>query len=586
MNRIYKVIWSKVKHQYVVVSELAHSCTKSAGSRVGRSAAAVLAALVLTTGLCAAPVQAEDLTDPYAIVNARVKETNSTSSDTLVTLVQSPLAKSVAPLANEDEGQPGEGGDTTGTTPTEQPEQHTIYNEEGFYAHNQQNTYNALTKDGLWVGGNDQAVGFHVDNDGNLFTNGTATFKKGADMGGQKITNVDIGEALTDAVNVGQLETAISDAAYESGKGITVTQKTDDQKGSIAVNAGKGLGFDEQDGNKLMVNTGDGLTVDSSNKVTVKYDDTNLTMTDGALDLKDDLNVTSVTAGNGFKVNDTVELTSSGLTVGSNTSLTADTLTVGGKAYITSTGLNANGVISGVGTATKNDEAVNLEQMKTAISDAAYESGKGITVTQKTDDQKGSIAVNAGKGLGFDEQDGNKLMVNTGDGLTVDSSNKVTVKYDDTNLTMTNGALDLKDSLTVTDVNANAFNGATGSFSASVTVGDASTGIRINNGTISGLVTANIENESDAVSVGYLENSVKNNASGGTTYDDGDGITITPGAEGNNPSISVKYDDTNLTMTDSALDLKDDLNVTSVTAGNGFKVNETTKLTSAGLTVG
>ena len=24
MNRIYKVIWSKVKHQYVVVSELAH----------------------------------------------------------------------------------------------------------------------------------------------------------------------------------------------------------------------------------------------------------------------------------------------------------------------------------------------------------------------------------------------------------------------------------------------------------------------------------------------------------------------------------------------------------------------------------
>ena len=51
MNRIYKVIWSKVKHQYVVVSEFAHSCTKSTGSRVGRSAAAVLAALVLTIGV-------------------------------------------------------------------------------------------------------------------------------------------------------------------------------------------------------------------------------------------------------------------------------------------------------------------------------------------------------------------------------------------------------------------------------------------------------------------------------------------------------------------------------------------------------
>ena len=178
MNRIYKVIWSKVKHQYVVVSELAHSCTKSAGSRVGRSAAAVLAALVLTTGLCAAPVQAEDLTDPYAIVNARVKETNSTSSDTLVALVQSPLAKSVAPLANEDEGQPGEGGATTPTEPTdpatESTKQHTIVNEDGFYAYNgeKRNTYNSLNKDGLWVGGTDDNTGFHVDNDGNVNTTG------------------------------------------------------------------------------------------------------------------------------------------------------------------------------------------------------------------------------------------------------------------------------------------------------------------------------------------------------------------------------------------------------------------------------
>ena len=34
MNRIYKVIWSKVKNQYVVVSELAHSNTKSSGKRI------------------------------------------------------------------------------------------------------------------------------------------------------------------------------------------------------------------------------------------------------------------------------------------------------------------------------------------------------------------------------------------------------------------------------------------------------------------------------------------------------------------------------------------------------------------------
>lgn len=40
MNKIYKVIWSKVKHQYVVTSEFAHSCTKSTTSRVGKGALA------------------------------------------------------------------------------------------------------------------------------------------------------------------------------------------------------------------------------------------------------------------------------------------------------------------------------------------------------------------------------------------------------------------------------------------------------------------------------------------------------------------------------------------------------------------
>ena len=58
MNRIYKVIWSKVKHQYVVVSELAHSCTKGASSHIGKNTATVLAALVLTAGIGGMSVQA------------------------------------------------------------------------------------------------------------------------------------------------------------------------------------------------------------------------------------------------------------------------------------------------------------------------------------------------------------------------------------------------------------------------------------------------------------------------------------------------------------------------------------------------
>ena len=45
MNRIYRVIWSRAKHCYVVVSEMANSRTKSNGSRVVKKTA--MAAMVL-----------------------------------------------------------------------------------------------------------------------------------------------------------------------------------------------------------------------------------------------------------------------------------------------------------------------------------------------------------------------------------------------------------------------------------------------------------------------------------------------------------------------------------------------------------
>ena len=52
MNKIYKVIWSKVKHQYVVVSELAHSNGKQ--SRTSRSSIrSRIAALVVCGAITA-----------------------------------------------------------------------------------------------------------------------------------------------------------------------------------------------------------------------------------------------------------------------------------------------------------------------------------------------------------------------------------------------------------------------------------------------------------------------------------------------------------------------------------------------------
>ena len=60
MNRIYKVIWSKVKHQYVVVSELAHRDGKKSKG-IGRNAAALLTVLALTAGIGFMPVHAADV---------------------------------------------------------------------------------------------------------------------------------------------------------------------------------------------------------------------------------------------------------------------------------------------------------------------------------------------------------------------------------------------------------------------------------------------------------------------------------------------------------------------------------------------
>lgn len=61
MNKIYKVIWSKTKQRYVVVSELAHSCAKHTGRTLGKSAAALMAVLALTAGIGFLPVQAENV---------------------------------------------------------------------------------------------------------------------------------------------------------------------------------------------------------------------------------------------------------------------------------------------------------------------------------------------------------------------------------------------------------------------------------------------------------------------------------------------------------------------------------------------
>lgn len=58
MNRIYKVIWSRVKNSYVVVSEIAGTAKKSGRVRVSKNTLAAVLAAFLLTGISVSPVSA------------------------------------------------------------------------------------------------------------------------------------------------------------------------------------------------------------------------------------------------------------------------------------------------------------------------------------------------------------------------------------------------------------------------------------------------------------------------------------------------------------------------------------------------
>ena len=553
MNRIYKVIWSKVKHQYVVVSELAHSCTKSTSSRIGRSAAAVLAALVLTTGVGALSVQAADplVEDPYAILNDKIDETDAHSSDPVVTLVKSPVAamSDAAPLAEGDEGQSGV---TALANPTGQPEQHTIYNENGFYAHNGNSTYNALTNDGLWVGGDAQTVGFHVDNEGNLFTNGTATFKQGADMGGKKITHVANGVEGDDAVNMSQL--------------------TDVD-------------------NKIRTNTaGDGISVvdDAAGKtstisVKLKDGENNLAVDKDGLSLKSEVTLDKVTSDN-FTVDGTnISLTNAGLVMGDTTKLTSDGLTTGkvtvGNVVLDST----TNKITGLANGSAPSDAVNMSQLTdvdnkirtntagdgiSVVDDAA---GKTSTISVKLKDGENNLAV---------DKDGLSLKSE----VTLDKVTSDNFTVDGTNISLTNAGLVMGDTTKLT---------SDGLTTGKVTVGNVVLDSTTNK--ITGL--ANGSAPSDAVNMSQLtdvDNKIRTNTAG-------DGISVVDDAAGKTSTISVKLKDgeNNLAVDKDGLSLKSEVTLDKVTSDNftvdgtnisltnaGLVMGDTTKLTSDGLTTG
>ncbi|MBO5587897.1 MAG: ESPR domain-containing protein, partial [Acidaminococcaceae bacterium] len=59
MNKIYKVVWSKAKHCYVVASEQANRNTNGCGARSLRMAAVSMGVAAALLGGCSTPAEAK-----------------------------------------------------------------------------------------------------------------------------------------------------------------------------------------------------------------------------------------------------------------------------------------------------------------------------------------------------------------------------------------------------------------------------------------------------------------------------------------------------------------------------------------------
>ena len=313
MNRIYKVVWNAARGCYVVGSELisCHSREKS-----GRLAKIKISALILGAvcgfslsslpSICAAEnVQHEEIAAETAKYDEKTAEAillrltgranrNVEQKSTADTAELKENTDEEALKAANSEPQPEE----TTTLADGTLAQHSTHDENGYYVHNG-DTYNSLTKDGLWVGGTDDSSGFHVDKDGNVTTTGTAQFKQGASTGGNKITDVADGKIeadSTDAVNGGQLAAYVAGELNYTGEGaVSVKDRT------ISVNT-EGLSVDE-----------DELTLALKENGNLVFD------TDGNLTLKDSITVGAVNI-------DSVKIDDNTVTGLSNTAWTGDNI--------------------------------------------------------------------------------------------------------------------------------------------------------------------------------------------------------------------------------------------------------------------
>ena len=234
MNKIYKVVWNAARNCYVVGSEFISKTRRGGGYRGNvttagtRTLLAVCAACGISFYSGGLAVAADNLqTEPTIVIEVQEQKNEAVQPE----LLYSQLAAASASADALDTTMPADvsaaAEDTSEAPAVDVTSQHSVHDENGYYVYNgtENDTYNSLTKDGLWVGGVDDKTGFHVDNTGHASANGL-------DVQHQKITGVADGEFRadsTDAVTAGQLYDAgivpgkAADGSVAIGNGSNVT---------------------------------------------------------------------------------------------------------------------------------------------------------------------------------------------------------------------------------------------------------------------------------------------------------------------------------------------------------------------------
>ena len=320
MNKVFKVIWSEARNAYVVVSEMAKSHgTKSCSTKK-------LLAMLIATGVmtCAsvAPVMAENLTDtktqPKMIGFEQKWDTD--------------VQKGI--LGTSINGYQYQGNSLQ-------------LNMLKFEKYTTAKGENALAiRVGAYVDG--------VNESGNIYfvDKNTKNQKLTTTINGSVIKTV-----LTDTDN-NKVESSVDIGNYV-GKEVKKA-KTEVKAGENVTSVVKETGANGQDIYTINAKdttyvAGNGIVINGENNaisVKLKEGESNLQVTDAGLELKKDLTVNSVNAGDYF--------------------FDAERgVGFGGEAYVTQSGLNANNkVITNVAAGTEDTDAVNLAQLK-KVSDTA-----------------------------------------------------------------------------------------------------------------------------------------------------------------------------------------------------------------------